>query len=51
MTEILDYSQWVGRTEEARDLVASGPLDRLAATLDRDDDFFRKGDDVPPFGH
>jgi 3-methylfumaryl-CoA hydratase len=46
-----DYSSWVGRTEEARDLVTSGPLDRLAATLDRDDDGFREGDDVPPLGH
>ena len=46
-----DYSRWIGRTEEARDLVTSGPLDRLAATLDRDDDRLREGDDVPPLGH
>ena len=32
-----DYSHWIGRTEEAHDTVTAGPLDRLAATLDRDD--------------
>ena len=32
-----DYSAWVGRAEESRDRVTAGPLDRLAATLDRDD--------------
>ena len=48
---VQDYSQWVGRTEEARDLVTSGPLDRLAATLDRDDQRLRAGDAVPPLGH
>ena len=42
---------WIGRTEEARDLVTAGPLDRLAATLDRDDPPFATGDAVPPLGH
>ncbi len=46
-----DYSAWIGRAEESRDRVTSGPLDRLAATLDRDDPRARDGDAVPPLGH
>lgn len=46
-----DYSAWVGRSEESRDRVTSSPLDRLAATLDRDDPRARDGDAVPPVGH
>ena len=46
-----DYSAWVGRAEESRDRVTSGPLDRLSATLDRDDPPAREGDAVPPLGH
>jgi 3-methylfumaryl-CoA hydratase len=46
-----DYSDWIGRSEEARDQVTAGPLDRLAATLDRDDPPFGDGDVVPPLGH
>ena len=46
-----DYSAWVGRSEESRDRVTSGPLDRLAATLDRDDAHAKDGDAVPPLGH
>jgi 3-methylfumaryl-CoA hydratase len=46
-----DYAAWLGRTEEARDVVTAGPLDRLAATLDRDDPPHRDGDAVPPLGH
>lgn len=46
-----DYSAWVGRTEESRDRVTAGPLDRLAATLDRDDPSAQDGDAVPPLGH
>ena len=46
-----DYSAWVGRTEESRDRVTAGPLDRLAATLDRDDPRAKDGDAVPPLGH
>jgi 3-methylfumaryl-CoA hydratase len=47
----VDYAAWVGRTEEARDVVTAGPLDRLSATLDRDDPPHRDGDVVPPLGH
>jgi 3-methylfumaryl-CoA hydratase len=46
-----DYAAWLGRGEEARDVVTAGPLDRLAATLDRDDPPHRDGDAVPPLGH
>jgi 3-methylfumaryl-CoA hydratase len=51
MTAVADYSDWIGRTEEARDTVTAGPLDRLSATLDRDDAPFADGDAVPPLGH
>lgn len=47
----VDYSAWLGRTEEARDVVTAGPLDRLSATLDRDDPPHADGDPVPPLGH
>jgi 3-methylfumaryl-CoA hydratase len=46
-----DYSEWVGHSEESRDHVTAGPLDRLAATLDRDDPRSKGGDAVPPLGH
>ena len=46
-----DYAAWLGRTEEARDVVTAGPLDRLSATLDRDDPPHATGDAVPPLGH
>jgi 3-methylfumaryl-CoA hydratase len=46
-----DYSAWIGRSEESRDRVTSGPLARLAATLDRDDPGMKEGDAVPPLGH
>jgi 3-methylfumaryl-CoA hydratase len=50
-TTLTDYSAWVGRTEESRDRVTASPLDRLAATLDRDDPGAEDGDVVPPLGH
>jgi 3-methylfumaryl-CoA hydratase len=46
-----DYSAWIGRAEESRDRVTSGPLDRLAATLDRADPSAKEGGAVPPLGH
>lgn len=46
-----DYSAWIGRSEESRDRVTAGPLDRLAATLDRNDPRAGDGDTVPPLGH
>jgi 3-methylfumaryl-CoA hydratase len=46
-----DYSGWVGRSEERSDIVVPGPLDRLSATLDRDDRPFVTGDALPPLAH
>jgi len=52
MNEVVaDPTSWIGRSEETRDVVTAGPLDRLAATLDRDDPPCREGDRVPPLGH
>ncbi len=51
MAEGADLSEWVGRTETADDFVAPGPLNRLGATLDRDDPSFAPGDPVPPCWH
>ena len=46
-----DYSGWIGRTELRHDWLAAGPLDRLSATLDRDDEPYRPGDAAPPLAH
>ncbi len=46
-----DYADWLGRTEERRDHITPSPLDRLAATLDREDPPFAAGNTVPPLGH
>jgi 3-methylfumaryl-CoA hydratase len=46
-----DPASWIGRTEEAHDVVTASPLDRLAATLDRDDPLYRSGDPVSPLAH
>jgi 3-methylfumaryl-CoA hydratase len=51
MAGMTDYSAWIGRSEERRDTVTAGPLDRLSATLDRDGAAFADGDTVPPLGH
>jgi 3-methylfumaryl-CoA hydratase len=51
MTDLSEYSAWIGRVEESRDTVTAGPLDRLSATLDRNDRAFSEGDAVPPLGH
>lgn len=51
---VLDINQlreWIGRTEDAADVVTAAPLVSLAATLDRDDPEPRPGDPVPPAGH
>ncbi|MBO1074998.1 FAS1-like dehydratase domain-containing protein [Roseomonas marmotae] len=46
-----DYAAWIGRREQQRDIVAAGPLDRLAATLDREDPPATAGDAAPPLSH
>ena len=45
------YESWIGRQQHSSDVVAAGPIDRLAATLDRDDPPAREGDPVPPLAH
>lgn len=46
-----DYTSWKGRTEERADYASAGPLNRLSATLDRDDAPFANGDNLPPLAH
>ncbi|UPG74660.1 MaoC family dehydratase N-terminal domain-containing protein (plasmid) [Roseomonas gilardii subsp. gilardii] len=45
------YADWIGRTEDRLDLVAAGPLDRLNATLDREDPPLRPGEAATPLSH
>jgi 3-methylfumaryl-CoA hydratase len=47
----IDYRGWIGRSEQGREMVTAGPLDRLAATLDRHDHGLSNGDAIPPLGH
>ena len=46
-----DFKTWEGRTETARGIIHPGDLDRMAATLDRDDPPFGEGAPVPPMWH
>ena len=49
--DIDQLRQWIGRTEDADDIVTAAPLACLQATLDRDDPEPRPGDPLPPSGH
>jgi 3-methylfumaryl-CoA hydratase len=49
--DINQLRQWIGRGEEATDVVTAAPLAGLQATLDRDDPAPRHGDLLPPSGH
>jgi len=52
MTADLDsLKQWIGRTETAVDYVTVPMVDRLSATLDRDDAFPKTGDALPVGWH
>ena len=51
MTDDTGLQAWIGRGETRTDRVAAGPVDRLAATLDREDAPAREGDAVPPLAH
>ncbi len=51
MSEPVDLSSWVGRTQERVDWVNPNRLAAWSATLDRDDPFPREGDPVPPSFH
>jgi 3-methylfumaryl-CoA hydratase len=46
-----DERDWIGRREVRRDVLTEGPLDRLSATLDRDDAPLGQGDVAPPLAH
>jgi len=45
------YSQWIGRSEQRRDLVTPAPVAALSATLDRDDPEPATGTELPPLWH
>jgi 3-methylfumaryl-CoA hydratase len=47
---VRDFRAWIGRSEEARDIAAKGPLERLAALLDHES-WPWPADQVPPLGH
>ncbi|MBC8337602.1 MAG: MaoC family dehydratase N-terminal domain-containing protein [Alphaproteobacteria bacterium] len=49
--DINHLRQWIGRTEEIRDVVTAAPLACLQATLDRDDPDPEPGDPLPPSAH
>ncbi len=46
-----EFSQWIGKTEIRTDIIHPGPLDALAASLDRDDPAAQIGDTLPPLWH
>lgn len=46
-----DHSEWIGRSQETHDMISAGPIDRLSATLDRDDPAARRDDAIPPLAH
>jgi 3-methylfumaryl-CoA hydratase len=45
------YRDWIGRTDERRDVVSAAPLVSLSALLDREDPPPREGDTAPPLAH
>jgi 3-methylfumaryl-CoA hydratase len=45
------YRAWIGRKQDARDLVTAAPVARLSATLDREDPPPLPGDLLPPVWH
>ncbi len=46
-----DLRHWLGRKETLTDRIAPGPVNALAATLDRADPPARPGDPLPPLWH
>ena len=45
------WRTWIGAREKATDVVSVASLERMSATLDRDDPPWREGDPVPPAWH
>ena len=46
-----DLKDWLGRTETRHDMIRADIVERLAATLDRDQPLLRDGSFVPPLVH
>lgn len=51
VTVVRDFSAWIGRTEEVRDVIAALRVAELNATLDRDDLVPASGDSLPALHH
>jgi 3-methylfumaryl-CoA hydratase len=51
MTDPAELRAWIGRRETRTDFVAAGPIERLAATLDRRDPPVRADAPIPPLAH
>ena len=45
------FQDWVGREQSASNILTSAPMEGLAATLDREDTTFDKGDAMPALWH
>lgn len=46
-----DYSAWLGKSVIARDYISASPIDRLAATLDKEEPPAQDGDAIPYLAH
>ena len=46
-----DFSAWIGKTQEAEDIVAATAVAEMSATFDRDDPTPHEGDPLPPMWH
>ena len=51
MTDKMDFSDWIGKSETTESIIAPFPADYFTATLDRDDAPFAPGDALPPAWH
>ena len=47
----MSFTEWIGKTETCADVVTSGPVAALSATLDREDPLPQPGDPLPPLWH
>ncbi len=45
------FSGWIGKAQSASSILTIGPMEGLAATLDRDSTVFSLGDTLPPLWH
>lgn len=45
------FSAWIGKAQSASSILTIGPMEGLAATLDRDSTAFSLGDALPPLWH